>query len=119
MQDYREIKRVERYGQIEDECEEDETLFSAEENPPRRYSLIPLMQVAACALILLGLFYLKTFEPQRYTEVTAWYQQQIGEEVELPSLVESTQESVPEASSEGAGIPSAFREKNKGYSISC
>lgn len=89
MQDYEKIKELESYGDSEEDREElkEEELY-VEPGHVKKYSLIPLLQLAFCAAILLTLFYLKVFKPEMYTEITGWYQKEIAEEIELPKLAD-------------------------------
>ena len=90
MQDYREIKEIQSYAETPEDDENKLEFSEGEEEESqeeKKYSAIPMMQVICCALILFVLIYLKMFKAEKYTEVTDWYQQQIGAEIELPKLI--------------------------------
>ena len=107
MQDYNALKEIEAYGEpvknsaenLKEAPEEsfkdsgnDDELFEDKAEGERKYSLLPLFQVACCALILLTLLYLKMNNPDIYSDAVSWYQQNISEEIELPRFVEKAGE---------------------------
>ncbi len=71
-----------------------------EEDTEKKYSFVPIMQITACAFIVLTLLYFKFFDTGRYTQVVEWYQTEASQEIELPAFEknESKPESTPESS---------------------
>ena len=121
MQDYEALKEIEAYGEREDdrkddmEAETDGELFEDKAEGERKYSLLPLFQVACCALILLTMLYLKLNKPDIYSEAIQWYQQHISEEIEMPHLVENTRKPSPAEEQK----PSSFKDLDnaEGHSV--
>lgn len=108
MQNTEDINEILEYG--EPETGETEP-FS--QPPQKGYSILPLLQTACCALIIVALLFLKYQNAPKYDEVTTWYKEAIAEEIELPRLQSPLQPAEsdgeehslaqsPEASAEGS-----------------
>ena len=84
MQNYEDLQEIYAFG--EENAEEAEMVLAEAE---KIHTILPLMQIACCALILLGLLLLKHFEPEKYREIVSWYQVTINQKIELPALREN------------------------------
>lgn len=78
MQDPREFQEIESMGET-----------YPQETPPQEVksggSGLLLFQAGICVLLLFGLVFLKASDKENYDRVNAWYQTEIGREIELPS----------------------------------
>lgn len=81
MRDWNELQEIEKLGE-----EEPEEQGWEEEAPRKRGGGVsfPLVQAAACALLLLALAVLKTVDGETYGRVTDWYRAEAAREIELP-----------------------------------
>lgn len=86
MQKTEDLNEIEEFGAAED--------FEHEPQVQQRqgYSILPLLQTACCALLLVALLFLKYQDAPKYHQVTTWYREAAAEEIELPRFQNSLQQ---------------------------
>lgn len=87
------------YDDFEDEAE------SNEESIEHKYSSVPILQMAVCAIILVALIYFKFADTPKYDEAVKWYKNEISQEIELPTF-NKKEEKVPQITTEPEDISS-------------
>lgn len=80
LEEFWEKNNEQGYNDFEDELEENEDETS------RKYSFVPILQMAVCAVVLLTLIYFKFADTAKYDEAVNWYKTEISQEIELPAF---------------------------------
>lgn len=104
---YPENQREEEFPQ------EEEQTFDVPEVPgERKGSVVPILQAAACILILLGLAVLKYARPEMFGQITHWYREESAKVIDLPRFQrEDAQSSVTGEGEQQALLPAAGAER--------
>lgn len=83
MQDLEKLKEIEELGLEEPDSP------GPQEPEGRGGSNVPLVQGALCLLVLGALLLLRYLEAPAYDTFTAWYQQEVSQEIQLPAWEEA------------------------------
>ncbi len=83
MQDLEKLKEIEELGLEEPDSP------GPQEPEGRGGSNVPLVQGALCLLVLGALLLLQYLEAPAYDTFTAWYQQEVSQEIQLPAWEEA------------------------------
>ncbi len=109
MQDPEKLREIESLGEQEDSPQEDGELWEEAGVNDSSWGTVPLLQAVICALAVLALVFFRISDEEKYNEISAWYQNEMAQELELPSLNRSSPEpaNTPEPASTPAPAVSA------------
>lgn len=95
MQKTEDINEIEEYGvpPINEFASDEESFVQR-----RGHSIVPLLQTACCALVLVALLVLKYQDTPKYDKAVAWFREAVVEEIELPKFQENPQTEKGESS---------------------
>lgn len=98
MQDRDELREIDNLG------EEEDFQGQWEEDLPEKpaWGGVPLLQAALCALLIVGMVYLKVAGKEQYEQIAQWYRQEMAQEIELPQIKGSGPAATPFPSPEPA-----------------
>lgn len=91
MQDPEKLREIESLGEDEKAYAEDDD-WEEENEHDGSWSGIPLLQAVICALAVLALVFFKLSDDAKYQEISAWYQNEMAQELELPDFSRATPE---------------------------
>lgn len=90
MQDPEKLREIENLGEDDGLFQEDEAWDDNREGGG--WGGIPLLQAVICALAVLALIFFRVSDDAKYQEITAWYQHEMSQELELPTFSRATPE---------------------------
>lgn len=100
------LSEIESLGEeYEEEEQEQDYRDGGPGGQQKQYSLIPVLQMAACALLLLTLLYFRFADEPKYEQAVQWYQSEAAKAVELPQLEKKTEAANPESGAESKSEP--------------
>ncbi len=78
-----------------------------EENEGKTYTIIPILQMAVCALLLVALVYFKFADEIKFKQAVSWYQAEAAQEVEIPQFEKKNAVPPPESQTPPSTAPTA------------
>lgn len=102
MQDPEKLREIENLGEDDGFFQEDNT-WDDDREEGGGWGGIPLLQAVICALAVLALIFFRVTDDAKYQEITAWYQHEMTQELELPAFSRATPE--PSQSPEPTATP--------------
>ena len=90
MQDPEKLREIESIGEPEEGSPDEERWEEDEREEGGRWSGVPLLQAAICALAVLALVFFRVSDDAKYQEIAAWYKNEMAQELELPVLERAT-----------------------------